>query len=115
MRCSKRVIGLAAAMIAWPIVALAQPAGGAEKHKLSLTHAQRSEIWRALGKEAAKAQEPAGLSVGETLPDTMNVLPFRHHLRAKIRSIGHYRYALMHGQVLIVDPQTKKIIAIVGR
>jgi hypothetical protein len=42
-------------------------------------------------------------------------LPFRHHLRAKIRSIGHYRYALMHGQVLIVDPQTKKIIAIVGR
>jgi hypothetical protein len=108
-------MGLAAAAIAWPLIALAQPAGGGEQHNLSLTRAQQSEIWRALGKSADKAQEPAGLSMGEAVPDTMNVLPFSRRLRTNIRAIRHYHYALMHDQVLIVDPATKKIIAIVGK
>jgi hypothetical protein len=114
MRRGKLIIALIAAA-AWPSIALAQPAGGGGKHDLSLTRAQQSAIWHVLGKEAAKAQEPAGLNVGETLPDTMNVLPFDRRLRGKIRSIGYYRYALMHGQVLIVDPESKRIIAIVGK
>lgn len=114
----KLVVGLIAALVVvvvWPMTSFARPLARGEKHTLSLTRAQRSEIWRALGKEAAKAQEPAGLNVGETLPDTMNVLPFSRRLRGKIHTIGRYRYALMHGQVLIVDPDTKKIIAIVGK
>ena|SRR5579872_6485155 len=114
MKRSKLVIALTVAF-AWPSMVLALPSGSGANHHLSLTHAQQSAIWRALGKEAAKAQEPAGLNVGEAVPDTMNVLPFSHRLRNKIRAIGHYRYALMHGQVLIVDPETKKIIAIVGK
>ena len=115
MRRSKLISGLAGIAIAWPLMALAQPSGDGEGHKLSLTYAQRSEIWHALGKPAGKAQEPAGLNVGEAVPDTMNILPFSHHLRNKIRAIGHYRYALLHDQVLIVDPATKKILAIVGK
>jgi hypothetical protein len=114
MRRGGLIIALIAA-VAWPSMVLAQSPAPAAKRELSLTHAQRSEIWRALGKEAAKAQEPAGLSVGETIPDSMNVLPFSHHLRHKIRVIGHYRYSLMHGEVLIVDPETKKIISVVGK
>jgi hypothetical protein len=115
MKRSKLILALIAAAVFGPSLALAQPSGPKAKHDLSLTHAQQSEIWRALGKSADKAQEPAGLSVGEVVPDTMNVLPFSRHLRAKVRAIGHYRYALMHDRVLIVDPETKKIIAIVGR
>jgi hypothetical protein len=114
MRPSKLIIGLIAAA-AWSSMAFAQSPGPEAKHQLSLTHAQQTQIWRALGKQADKAQEPAGLNVGESVPDTMNVLPFSHRLHNKIRAIGHYRYALMHGQVLIVDPETKKISAIVGK
>src|ERR1700744_6386271 len=114
MKRSTLIIALVAAA-AWPSLAFAQASGAAQQHKVSLTRVQQSEIWRALGKEAGKAQEPSGLSVGEAVPDTMNVLPFSHHRRARIRAIGHYRYALLHNQVLIVDPETKKIISIVGR
>jgi hypothetical protein len=113
MRPSKLLIGLIAAT-AWPLIALAQPSGADEKHNLSLNQAQQSEIWRALGKSARRTQEPAGLNVGEAVPATMNVLPFSHHLRQKIRAIGSYRYALLHSQVLIIDPATKQIISIIG-
>jgi hypothetical protein len=112
MRRSRFVIGLIAAA-AWPLIVFAQPSA-AEEHNLSLTQAQQSEIWRTLGKSAAKTQEPAGLNVGEAVPDTMNVLRFNRHLRQKIRAIGSYRYALLHGQVLIVDPATKQIVSIIG-
>jgi hypothetical protein len=115
MRSGKLVISLIAAVIVCPSLARAQSPGDGAKRHLSLTHAQRSEIWHALGKQAGKAQEPAGLHVGEVVPDTMNVLSFGHSLRKKIRTIRHYRYTLLHDQVLIVDPATKKIIAIVGR
>jgi len=115
MRRSRFILGLIGAVIGWPLIALAQSPGGGEKHHLSLTHAQRSEIWRVLGQQAGKAQEPAGLNVGEAVPDTMNVLSFGHNLRKKIRGIRHYQYTLLHDQVLIIDPETKKIIAIVGR
>lgn len=105
---------LIAAAIVWPSIAVTQ-SSHAGKRELSLTHAQRSEIWQALGRQAGKTQEPAGLQVGEAVPAPMNVLSFEHNLRKKIRAIRHYRYALLHDQVLIVDPATKKIIAIVGR
>lgn len=115
MRRSTLIIWLIGAVTVWPLIALAQSPGNGEKRHLSLSHAQRSVIWRALKKEADKAQEPAGLNVGEVVPDTMNVLAFGRNLRKKIRPIRAYRYVLLHDQVLIVDPRTKKIIAIVGR
>ena len=115
MQRRKFIIWLASAVIPGPLTALTQPSGAAGKHNLSLTRAQRSAIWHALRKDAGKTQEPAGLNVGEAVPDTMNVLSFDHNLRKKIRALRPYRYTLLHGRVLIVDPETKKIIAIVGR
>jgi hypothetical protein len=112
------VIGLLGAMTAWssawPSIAWAQSPGGEKKHPLSLSAAQQSEIWRAFGTQARKTQEPTGLNVGEAVPDTMNVLRFNRRLRQKIPAIGFYRYALLHGQVLIVDPATKQIVSIIG-
>jgi hypothetical protein len=75
---------------------------------------KRAEIWRSLSKEAMKTSEPAGLNVGEMVPDTMHLLPFAHSLRKKIPAIRPYLYTLLQGQVLIVDPSTKKIVSIVG-
>jgi hypothetical protein len=54
------------------------------------------------------------LSVGEAAPDTMHVLPFARAVRKRIPAIRPYRYALVHGQVLIIDPGTSKIVAIIG-
>ncbi len=83
--------------------------------ELSLTSRQRSEIWRSLGKEATRTSVPAGLHVGETVPDTMRLLPFVHKLRKRVPAIRSYSYALLQGEVLIIDRQTKKIISIVSK
>jgi hypothetical protein len=114
MRRREFLVGLIGAMTAWPSIARAQSSSGEKKQPLSLSAAQQSEIWRALGTQARKTQEPAGLNVGEAVPDTMKVLRFSRRLRQKIQTIGPYRYALLHGQVLIVDPKTKQIISIIG-
>ena len=118
MRRREFIVWLIGAMTAWssawPSIARAQSPGGEKTHTLSLSAAQQSEIWRALGTQARKTQEPAGLNVGEAVPDTMNVLRFSRRLRQKIPAIGPYRYTLLHGQVLIVDPTTKQIISIIG-
>jgi hypothetical protein len=70
--------------------------------------------WHALRKHAGKTQEPAGLNIGEVVPDTLNLLSFGHHLCRKIPAIRPDSYALLHDRVLIVDPGTKKIISIIG-
>jgi hypothetical protein len=65
-------------------------------------------------KTSRENTEPAGVSVGQAVPDTMNLLPFDHSLRKKIPAIRIYRYGLLHDEVLIVDPGTKKIVFIIG-
>jgi len=104
------------AIVAWPLAAHAEgPAKGVRRHQLSLSSAHRAAIWRSLGKDAMKTQIPAGLNVGEAVPATMHLLPFDRRLRKTIPSIRRYSYALLQGQVLIIDPGTKKIVAIVGQ
>jgi hypothetical protein len=112
MRRRKFLISLIGVMTAWPF---ARSSRAGDRRELSLTAAQRSKIWHALGKQARKAQEPVGLNVGEVVPNTMNLLSFGHSLRKSIPAIRLYRYALLHDQVLIVDPGTKKISFIVGQ
>jgi hypothetical protein len=79
-----------------------------------LTSAQRAEIWRSLSNQANRTSVPAGLSVGETVPNTVSLLSFADNLRERIPEIWPYFYALLHGQVLIVDPRSKTIISIVS-
>ena len=99
------------AIAAWPIAAHAERA---RRRELSLNSAQRAEIWRSLGKDAMKTQIPAGLNVGEVVPHTMHLLRFERRLRRKVPAMRHYVYGLLQGQVLVIDPGTKKIVAIVG-
>jgi len=82
---------------------------------IHLTEPGRAAIWHSLGKNATDTSVAAGLQVGETVPEPMRVLPFDRHLRQKVPAIRAYSYALLQGQVLIVDRRTRKIVAIVSR
>jgi len=82
---------------------------------VDLNAAGRDAIWRILGKNATDTQVAAGLQVGEKVPDPMRVLPFDRHLRKTVPAIRSYSYALVNGQVLIVDARTRKIVAIVSK
>ena len=91
----------------WSSAVLAQPS-------LHLTSPDRAVIWQSLGKDAISTSVPAGLHVGEAVPDTMRLLPFGRHLRNKIPAIRSYSYALLQGQVLIVDRRARTIVTIVS-
>ena len=95
------------AALAWPVAALAQA--------VELPAAGRAAIWRSLGKDATDTQVAAGLEVGQTVPAPMRVLTFSRHLRKRVRAIRHYSYALVNGQVLIVEARTRKVVAIVSK
>ncbi len=99
---------LLCAALTWSSCATAQSA-------IRLTSAGRTAIWKSLGKDATDTQLAAGLQVGDKVPDPMNVLPFTARVRKKVPAIRPYSYALVNGQVLIVDAQTRKIVAIVSK
>jgi hypothetical protein len=90
-------------------------ASAARERSISLTSAQRAAIWRSLGKDAMRAQEPAGLQVGDVVPGTMRLLRFDRRVRGRVPAIRRYSYSLVHGQVLIVDPHSNKIVFIVAQ
>jgi hypothetical protein len=100
-------IALCAALL-WSSAVYAQPT-------IHLTGPGRAAIWRSLGKDATDTSVPAGLHVGDAVPDTMRLLPFGRHLGNKVRAIKAYSYALLQGQVLIIDARTRKIVAIVSK
>jgi hypothetical protein len=79
----------------------------------SLTSEERAEIWRGLRRQATETSVPAGLRVGEMVPSTIHLLSFVDDLRKKIPAIGPYCYALLHGQVLIIDQRSGTIVSIV--
>jgi hypothetical protein len=81
---------------------------------LSLTPGQQADIWHRLGKQAEKTSVPAGLHVGEVVPDTMNLRSFARDIRKKIPAISSYHYVLLHNQILIISPRSKKIVFVVA-
>jgi hypothetical protein len=95
------------ATLLWSSAVFAQTA-------IHLTSSDRAEIWRSLGKRATDTSIPAGLHIGEDIPDTMRLFAFDRHLRGKIPAIRSYAYALLQGQVLIVDRRARKIVSIVS-
>ena len=95
--------------------ALTWSSGAIAQSTVHLTSAGRAAIWKSLGKDATDTQLAAGLQVGEKVPDPINVLPFTARVRKKVPAIKAYSYALVHGQVLIVDAQTRKIVAVVSK
>lgn len=90
------------------------PSAAYTETALSLTSTEQTEIWRSLGSQATKTSVPTGLRVGEVVPDTMRLHPFARKLRKSVPAIKSYFYTLLHGQVLIIDPQAKEIVSIIS-
>jgi hypothetical protein len=99
-------IALSAALVL-PLAAHAQT--------VDISSDARAAIWKSLGKNATDTQVAAGLAVGQTVPDPMQVLPFSGHLRKKVPAVRSYSYALVNGQILIVEARSRKIVAIVSK
>jgi hypothetical protein len=77
-----------------------------------LTDAQRQEIWQGVSKQPTNEGSPAGFKaeVGGTVPGSIKVKPFPNDVNAAVPVVKSYDFAMAQGQVLIVDPSSKRIV-----
>ena len=67
------------------------------------------------GSHAAQGNSAgAELRVGQVVPDTASLHALPNGLSNQVPEINAYKYTMLHNQVLIVDPSTKRIIAIIA-
>lgn len=88
-------------------------AGTAADH-LTLTSAQRHELWQGLSKQA-KESTPAGFTakVGEAVPSSIKLQSLPANLSSQIPALKSYDYAMLQSELLIVDPTSKNIVDII--
>ena len=87
------------------------------KDNLSLTRSQQRTAWRDLSKEAISQKAPGGFtaSVGAIIPNDLSLKPMPAKVATRISSLKPYDYALLHGKLLIVNPNDKKVVDVINR
>lgn len=86
-----------------------------ESQGLTLSTAQRGEIWNQLGSKRAE-QAPAGFTpqVGETTPNGVQLEAIPGKVSRQVPAVKSYQYAKLSDKVLLVDPSSRKIVAIIS-
>lgn len=84
-----------------------------EQSPLKLTVAQRAEIWRHLGNQATENAPGFEPKIGEPVPTRLHLKSLPRNVSSQVPAVQPYEYAMLHSQLLIVDPSTKKIVAII--
>ena len=81
---------------------------------LDLSTAQRAEIWKQLGNQQA-TNAPPGFEpkVGATVPASMQLRSLPNSVSSEVPQVQSYNYAMVHSQLLIVDPATNRIVSII--
>jgi hypothetical protein len=82
-----------------------------------LTDAQRMEIWQGVSRQATNEGLPAGFkaAVGETTPGSIKMQPLPNDVSAAVPVVKSYDFAMAQGQVLIVEPSSKRIVDILSQ
>ena len=85
---------------------------------LSLTNKQRKTAWQDISKQAIKEKVPAKFTakVGATVPSALMTYPVPMAASNKVPELRRYQYALLaNNELLIVNPQDKKVADIITR
>jgi hypothetical protein len=82
-----------------------------------LTSAQHREIWQGTSAQAAKKGPVVSFkaAIGEVVPDSMKLQPMPKQVGDQVPAVKSYDFAMLHDQLLIVDPTSKKVIDIITR
>jgi hypothetical protein len=82
---------------------------------LELSTAQRQTIYQSVSKTQKNHIAPTGfrVSVGGRLPDTIELAPMPGTLAELMPQAKRYNVAMIEKQVVLVDPATKQIAAVI--
>ncbi len=99
------------------VAAMALAAGPAlaQAVAIDLTPEQETTIYTELHSSATVGAAPADVSVqvGTELPDTVKLQPVPDSV--KIKSVEKYEYAVIGPQVVLVEPDTRKVVKIIKK
>jgi Protein of unknown function (DUF1236) len=84
-------------------------------NRVNLTSTQRQKIRKSLS-ATSNETAPSGFTarVGEAVPSSLTLKPLPTGVSDQIPAISSDQYALVQGKVLVVDPTSKQILAIVA-
>ena len=111
------VLGIVAATLvagpAWAQGAPRQPGAG-----LELSPAQRQLIYASISKQthqATAAPEVFNAQIGGNVPEAIQLAPLPETIVEVVPQVRGHAYAFIAGQVLIVEPQARRIVEIVAQ
>lgn len=90
-------------------------AGVASAQTLNLDQEQRLKVYRTLIKEAVAAPPPASASivVGSDLPATVETYAMPVYVVDSTPPAGGYRFTVWNNQVVLVERNSRKVVAII--
>lgn len=106
-----------AALVCSAVVASAQtPAQDAiAGPRIELTPAQRQTIYQSISSTQKNQAAPTGfrVSVGGTVPLGISLTPLPDTLTTLMPQVGAFEVAMIEKQVVLVDPQTRQVAAVI--
>jgi Protein of unknown function (DUF1236) len=102
--------------------ALAQSAGpdeaiqpnGTVRQNLALTAGQRSAIYNIVIRQRAKPHaEQISVAVGAPVPPTIDLVDLPDQATADNPSAALLKYAMVHGDVVVVDPVAMRVVDVI--
>jgi hypothetical protein len=89
--------------------------GPRKAEPLTLTNTQRQAIWQQLGSQSPQTDVASqNLNIGQAVPNGLSLRALPDDVSDRVPMVKAYDYAMFNNQLLIVDPSTKKIVAIVA-
>ena len=109
--------GLLAAGAGIPAASAATMQQSTAKDTLSLSGTQQKTAWNDLNSAAKKQSAPPSFfrAVGETVPQTVKLQSMTAKAKSDVPSLRPYKFAMLEGQLLIVNPNNRKIADVIKR
>lgn len=85
------------------------------KDNLTLTRSQQRTAWKDISQQASNQTAPSNFtaSVGATVPSDLSIQAVPTKVASRVSSLKPYDYALLRHELLIVNPNDKKIVDVI--
>lgn len=79
---------------------------------LQLTPVQRRTVYRTIVRERVEAARPTiEYGVGSRIPESVQLYSVPQEVAVEVPSIRSYKYMVVNGRVVLVDPATSEVVA----
>ena len=87
---------------------------GTLRQNLALTAGQRSAIYNIVIRQRAKPHaDPMSIAVGAPVPPTIDLVDLPDQATADNPSAALLKYAMVHGDVVVVDPVAMRVVDVI--